>query len=327
MALANYSWVIGALVTSFGLIALAIALWPRKRDRTVTSYLAASKGETVEEVEEQLDAAQTPLARLRAITRAFGADRTGRVTGSDKVAQKLVLSDLPLTPEEWLIARLVIAVVVGGLLTLRFGLLIGAVGAILVPLFGGSRFVAFRQKRREKKFEKQLVDAIDVLSGGVKAGFSLVQALDLVSKRLPEPAATEFGRAAQEIKLGLSVDDALTHLAVRNRSRELTLLCNALRIWRQTGGNVSTILDSVRNTLRARIALKGEVSTLTAQARLSGWIIGLLPVALVGILSLITPTYLQPMFTNPIGIGLLMFGAFLIASGAFAMSRLSKLDF
>jgi tight adherence protein B len=187
------------------------------------------------------------------------------------------------------------------------------VAALAVPVFGGRFLLGFRQRRRVRRFDNQLGDVILMLANALKAGYSFPQALMTVANTGPMPIAGEFGRTSREMQLGLSVDDALRRIVERNASEDLDLLITAVQIHRVVGGNLTEILESIANTIRERVRIKGEIRTLTAQARASGWIISLLPIGLAAVLTVIAPDYFTPMFTQlagqiMLGVGLLMMG-------------------
>jgi tight adherence protein B len=209
---------------------------------------------------------------------------------------------------------------------LRFGtpvmLLVGPVAAWL----SSGVFLKFRQGRRTRAFNNQLGDTITLLSNALKAGYSFAQALASVSRNANPPIADEFARATREIALGIPVDDALNHMVQRNKSEDFDLLVTAVQIQRVVGGNLAEILDTIAYTIRERVRIQGEIRTLTAQARISGIIITLLPFGLAGVLELISPSYFGPMLTETLGHILLGIGIFSIAIGAAAIQKIVKIE-
>jgi tight adherence protein B len=192
--------------------------------------------------------------------------------------------------------------------------------------FASGLFLRFRQSRRTRAFNRQLGDTLTLLSNALKAGHSFAQALSTVSKNASPPIADEFARATREIALGISVDDALTHMVERNKSEDFDLMVTAVQIQRVVGGNLAEILDTIAFTIRERVRIQGEIRTLTAQARASGWIITVLPFALAGILSFVSPSYFLPMFSDPLGHVLLGLAIFSIAIGAAAIQKIVKIE-
>ena len=146
-------------------------------------------------------------------------------------------------------------------------------------------------QKRMKAFNAQLGDAIVMMSNAVKAGFTFQQAMDIVSKEMNDPISGEFNRAINEVQLGVPLEDALNGISKRITSDDFDLVATAVIIQRQVGGNLTHILDTVGQTIRERIKLNGEIKSLTAEGIMSGWIIGLLPVALAGFFLMLDPHY------------------------------------
>ena len=134
------------------------------------------------------------------------------------------------------------------------------------------------------------------------------------ANEMPDPISREFRILINEMQLGISTEEALTNLSERVENEDLELLVTAVLIQRQIGGNLSEILDNISSTIRGRVKLKGEISALTAQGRMSGIIVSLLPFALAGLLIIINPTYFTPMISNPIGIIMMLVGIVRITS-------------
>ena len=172
---------------------------------------------------------------------------------------------------------------------------IGAVVGFMLPRFWLNR----RRAARLRAFNGQLADTITLIANALRAGSSFLQAVELVVRETRPPISTEFGRVIREVNLGLPFDQALENMLRRVRSDDLELMVTAISIQHQVGGNLAEILDSIAFTIRERVRIKGEIRTLTAQQRLSGYVVGFLPFGLTGILFLIAPTFMQPMFRKP----------------------------
>jgi tight adherence protein B len=248
------------------------------------------------------------------------SSRTGRL------AESLARADLRLKTSEWVLGVAGAGAVLGLLLWLRFNNPVFiVVGPPAMWLLSG---IALRvlQARRIRAFDKQLGDTIVLLSNALKAGYSFAQAMNTVSKSATPPIAEEFSRATRETALGISVDDALNHMVKRNMSEDFDLMVTAVQIHRVVGGNLAEILDTIAHTIRERVRIKGEIRTLTAQARASGWIITLLPVGLAAALTVISPDYFTPMFTHTLGIGMLAVGAFSMLIGFALIQKIVKIE-
>ena len=172
---------------------------------------------------------------------------------------------------------------------------IGAVVGFMLPRYWLNR----RRAGRLRAFNGQLADTITLIANALRAGSSFLQAVELVVRETRPPISTEFGRVIREVNLGLPFDQALENMLRRVRSDDLELMVTAISIQHQVGGNLAEILDSIAFTIRERVRIKGEIRTLTAQQRLSGYVVGFLPFGLTGILFLIAPTFMQPMFRKP----------------------------
>lgn len=269
-------------------------------------------GKPLKDLLDTITAAMTPLL--------------ARSSHSGKLAEDLQKADLHMKSSEWLLAVGGGGVGLGILLTLRFGSPVAlVVGPVLAWVISGL-YLRFRQARRTRAFNNQLGDTITLLSNALKAGYSFAQALSSVSRNGSPPIADEFARATREIALGISVDDALNHMVERNQSEDFDLLVTAVQIQRVVGGNLAEILDTIAFTIRERVRIQGEIRTLTAQARASGLIITLLPFGLSAVLSVISPAYFGPMFTETLGHIMIGIGVVSIAIGAAAINKIVKIE-
>ncbi len=173
--------------------------------------------------------------------------------------------------------------------------------AALLGLIGPLMYLRMKQHQKIARFNNQIGDTLVMVSNSLKAGYGFLQAIDMVAKEMAPPIRTEFARTIQEINLGTTTEDALIRLSERVPSPDLDLVITAMLIQRQIGGNLSEILDNISQTIRERVKIKGEVKALTAQGRLSGLIIGLLPVGIGAFLLLVNPNYIMQLFTDPRG--------------------------
>ena len=188
-------------------------------------------------------------------------------------------------------------------------------------------YIKNKQKKRRDMFESQLSDALMIASNCLKSGLTFNQAMDTISNECEEPIKSEFKRTVNEITFGSSQDDALEAMAGRVRSEDFDLVVSAVSIQRQTGGNLSEILDTIAGTIRERYKIKGEIKTMTGQGRVSGIIIGALPVALLLIMSLINKELIMTLFTTPIGNALLILSVVLETVGAIVINRIVTIKF
>lgn len=164
-----------------------------------------------------------------------------------------------------------------------------------------SLYAYFKAMRRMKLFTDQLGDTVAMLSNAIKSGFTFQQAMDVVAREIQGPISEEFTRALNEIKLGITLEEALEGICRRVQNDDFEMVSMAVVIQRQVGGNLSQILDTVGETIRDRIKLKGEIKTLTAEGVISGWTIALLPVGVALISKAMNPTYFDAFMENEIG--------------------------
>jgi tight adherence protein B len=189
-----------------------------------------------------------------------------------------------------------------------------AVGAIAPRIW-----LNFRKGSRLKQFNSQLPDTITLIANALRAGSSFLQAIELVVRESRPPISTEFGRVIREVNLGLPFEQALENMVRRVKSDDLELMATAISIQHTVGGNLAEILDSIAYTIRERVRIKGEIRTLTAQQRMSGYVVGFLPIALAGFLFLVAPKFFDPMWVKPPEILGLPAGMVVIGFGLFMM--------
>ncbi|MCO5208872.1 MAG: type II secretion system F family protein [Caldilinea sp.] len=229
----------------------------------------------------------------------------------EKLQTMLVRADVPMSTGEFL--AILLAVAGGGFLlgAWRAGLLIGIVVAaalMILPIF----YLKQRQAKRRNAFTNQLPDVLTLLVGSLRAGYGLSQALELVAREVPEPAAKEFQRVMRGMSLGLPMHRALEGMADRVESDDLDLVVTAINVQYEMGGNLSTVLENISETIRQRVRVLREVRVLTAQQRLTGNILAGMPILLAVALSVISPGYFDAFFEEgwvrmlPLGAAVMM---------------------
>ena len=272
-----------------------------------------------------------PSSGLReSMNRLFqpAADRVGRGNlkkGKPSVAEQLQRADLKLRTSEFFMIQIGSAVLVGLIVFLRFHAIAGWLLLFLGYLLPGF-YVRYRINKRLKAFNNQLGDTLTLLSNAIKAGYSFAQAIDTVAKNAVAPIADEFGRAVREMNLGGSPDEALSNITKRIASADFDLVATAYAIHRTVGGNLAEILDNIAYTIRERVRIKGEIATLTAQARASGTLITFLPLVLATFMFFVTPTYFRPMFDSIIGWAMMGLGLFMIFIGNLIIRRVVAIE-
>ncbi|CAG9609222.1 hypothetical protein NEOCIP111885_02964 [Pseudoneobacillus rhizosphaerae] len=215
-------------------------------------------------------------------------------------------SGLPLKPEEFVLFQWISTALIGGILLLFSGkIILMIVGGFLGFLFP-RWYLKKKQRERMTKFNDSLPDMISTVVGSLRAGFSFPQALKTVAEEADSPIKEEMEFVLKEMQYGNSLEDSLNSLKDRMPSEDLDLMIQAILIQRQVGGNLATVLDKIVETIRDRTKIQRQIKTLTAQGRLSGIVIAIMPFVLSLVLYLIEPTYIGTLFIHPIGIALVI---------------------
>jgi tight adherence protein B len=241
-----------------------------------------------------------------------------------KVQRDLARANLKLRVAEYYYIRLGASLGLGVLLFVFRDPLSGVVGFILgyfLPRF----WVGRRIGGRLSSFNKQLPDTITLLSNSLRAGSSFLQSIELVSREGGPPMSEEMGRVVREVNLGLGMEEALHNLVRRIKSDDLDLMVTAIGIQQQVGGNLAEILDTIAFTIRERVRIKGEINTLTAQGRVSGYLVAFLPIGLGVALNAINPAFMAPLFTQTIGRILIGVGAVMMFIGFMAIRKITDI--
>lgn len=267
--------------------------------------------------------ARIPGLRSLSASAKSAADKRGVLHGLEST---LAQANIALGPGEAIAASLLLSAVVGLLVALftRRIVLGGVVAAVMILfVFAVLSYLSGRERRR---FESQLPDTLTLLSTSLRAGYSLLQAVEAVASEAPDPTAREFGRAVAEIRLGRQVVGGLEGVADRTGSEDFAWAVMAIEIQREVGGNLSEVLQTVADTMLQRNRLRGEVKALTAEGRISAIVLSALPFALFGFLYLSNPDYLTPLISQLTGWIALGVGGVLIAAGIFWMAKIVDIE-
>lgn len=229
------------------------------------------------------------------------ARRTGSTSRRSRLDLMMVRAGLPLLGSEFL------AISAGGALLVCIIIALATrnpvTGLLALLLFLASDFV-FVQRRITKRlnnFQRQLADCLSLVANSLRAGFSFLQTMEIISREMEPPMSTEFERVMRDTSLGKSLDEALHDMDERVGSADFSLVVTAVLIQQQVGGNLATILDTIRSTITERIRIRREVNTLTAQGKMSGIVLACIPVALALFFYITSPEYLTPLLTTDIG--------------------------
>ncbi|WP_318506918.1 type II secretion system F family protein [Bacillus sp. T3] len=245
---------------------------------------------------------------------------------SSKWEQKLEAANLPLKTEEFTAVRIMSGLGLATATTiLKLPLAIIFVGAMLgnhLPAV----YVNQKIKKRRARCMTQLPQALGTMATSMKSGYSFLQAMQVIAQEVPDPIGTEFKKTLREINLGVPLEEAFENLITRLPTDDIKIVANAIVIQRSTGGNLTQILDTIQETITDRVRIKEELRALTAQGKMSAWIISLLPVILGVILNLMNPEYFQPMLTHPLGWTFLGFGTISGIIGWFVIQKIVNIE-
>lgn len=229
--------------------------------------------------------------------------------------------------ENWTVGQLVLGSLLSGVVFFWFGRFWLQSGAILflisVVVMGlPFAYLFMRRSRRFLKCNEQLPDAMDLIARALKAGHSLSAAIEMAAQEIPAPLGPEFRRVFEEQSFGLPFRDALLNLIGRLPIEDLRFIVTAMLIQRETGGNLVEVLDKTTQVLRERIRLKGQLRIYTAQGRLTGWILCLLPFLVFIAISIVNPKYTDVLVDDPLGRNLIWAGLALMAMGILVIRKI-----
>jgi tight adherence protein B len=321
------SWLLvaGAAAVGAGLLGLLVLLVPPSR---VPSMGAA------EAVSAYVGSLPAPVSTgpPRPDARMHATDAAAQVLGrnrslEERIRHRLEAAGSRLKPAEWLLVHTAVFVGAG-----VAGLLAGAGNVPVFALFlllgalGPWLYLGLRGSRRRKAFSAAVPDTLQLMSGSLAAGLSLAHSAATVSREGVDPVASEFRRALVETRLGVPLEDALEGIAARFDSEDLAWAVMAIRIQRQVGGNLAELLDTVAATMREREYIRRQVAALSAEGRISAWVLGCLPPGFLLYLLLANREYVMVLFSDPRGWVLLAAAGLWLGVGVVWMSRLVRVE-
>ena len=232
---------------------------------------------------------------------------------------------------DWTVSRLLLTCAAVGaiaFMTVVFGLsqsplLGGLVGAVFAaaPML----YVSYLRRGRLDKFERQLPEALDLITRALRSGHAFSGALQMVGDEMAEPIAGEFRIVHDEVNFGVSMQQSLTNLSERIPLTDLRYFIVSVLIQRESGGNLTEVLGNLSRLIRERLKMMARVKVLSAEGRLSAWVLGVMPFALAAVMYLMNPEFMSPLWTDPIGISIIKYMLMLMAFGAFVLSRIIKI--
>jgi tight adherence protein B len=235
-------------------------------------------------------------------------------------AKDLERAGLTLNVKEYFIVRLIVGLVLGAVVAMVVPFPILALPAAAIGFYVVGFWLKIRIGKRKSKLEHQLVELLQMMSSGLRAGFGFSQAMESAANQLPDPLQTEIKRALRDISVGATVEQSLEALNIRVGSSDFDIVITAILIQRQVGGNLAEILENVAHTMRERERIRGEIQTLTSQQRLTGYVIGGIPVGLFVVFMFVNPEFTTLLFTDPFG-RMLLGGAMVMEFMGFMVIR------
>lgn len=315
------STVLPALVVGGGLALLVVGVLLRVRDRErlLAEILDLPFGERDVPV-EAITETRSPIAEGAvglAGRLVAQLDTKGTLLGMLERAQ------IPMKPGEYLLVVTCAGIAFGALLiAVTTETLFGVLGLVLA-FVGGLGLLRVRVSRRRRKFEQRLPDALTLIASSLSAGHTFLRAIQMMCEESEPPLSEEFSRVVSETRLGGSLVDALARMATRLQIRDLDWVVQAIRIQQSVGGKLADLLHTLADFIRAREEVRREVAVLTAEGRVSAWVLGALPLFLLLVIQTISPHYLQPLF-HGMGIVVLLGTAASVVFGTYLIFRMVK---
>ena len=254
-------------------------------------------------------------------------ERISKLGITEVIGNELLDAEIMVRPEEflgmWIVVGLCLPLLTMLLLRNFISGFIVLLLCIILPLL----FLKTRKGKKMEKFDEQLSDALLTISNCLSAGLSFQQAMENIAREMPDPIANEFGRTVKEMRLGKTTEKALSDMMERVPSKDLSIALNAILIQHQVGGNLSEILESIAETIEDRRRVRKEIKVLTAQGKISGMIVGLLPLFLGIILTIINPSYMIPFFVSPIGIIAIIIAVVMELIGVLLIKKIVTIEY
>ena len=317
-------FLVSLISTLFILLILIFLLEYRSRNRQALArrmrYYAGGM-ETQEKPRERKSLAE----RFRSLLQS-GGKLLSNIRHARGLDFKMQQAGIPLLGTEFLIlvaiSMAVAFVVSSGMARKLYVGLFAALGVAMAEWI----YVLIRIDRREAAFTNQLGDCLTMVANAMRAGFSFLQAMDLISKEMEPPISDEFKHVMRDINLGASVERALDDMDKRVNSPDFSLVVTAVLIQQQVGGDLAHILDTISETIQDRIRMRREVKTLTAQGRMSGWVLVALPIFTGLLISATSPNYMEPLFNEKIGQIAIVIAVVMDIIGYIVIQRIVDID-
>ncbi|TFV89650.1 type II secretion system protein F [Blastococcus sp. CT_GayMR16] len=307
--------VAGVAAFAAGLLVLALVVVPAGPSRVPLSRLDPT---VVPETSALAGAGAAAEAAVEKVLVRRGRLAAG-VAALEQAGMSTTLPNFVLAVGLWTVVAAAGGVLVGGPL-------LGLLMLVVVPV-GARLLVTFKAGRRQSAFADQLDDSLQLMASSLRAGHSLLRAVDAVSQDAVSPTAEEFSRIVNETRVGRDLGDSLDEVAERMRSDDFTWVAQAIAIHREVGGNLAEVLDAVGHTIRERNQIRRQVKALSAEGKLSAIVLGALPFAIVGFISMTNPAYLAKFTESVAGYGMLAAVVVLMLMGGFWLKKTVAIRF
>ena len=318
-------FIVSLISTVFILLIMILLLEYRSRNRRALArrmrYYAGGDMDTQEKPKERKPLAERFMDLLHSAGKHLSNIRHAR--GLDFKMQK---AGIPLLGSEFLILLALSAFVSVAVVSIVTKMLFAGILVAIVVVVAEWVYVLLKISRREAAFTNQLGDCLMMVANAMRAGFSFLQAMDLVAKEMEPPISEEFKHVMRDIGLGASVERALDDMDKRVSSPDFSLVVTAVLIQQQVGGDLAHILDTISDTIQDRIRMRREIRTLTSQGRISGYVLGVLPFALAAFISVTNPGYLEPLFTERLGQIAIGIAVVMVLIGFIIIQRIVDID-
>jgi tight adherence protein B len=312
-----------ALAVGAGLTLVVIGILVRARDReqSLAEILDLPFGER----DVAVEAVTETRGSVAQGTVGFANQLIAQFDAKGSLTESLEKARIPLHAGEYLVVATCATLVVGVLLRIVTGSIVfGAIGLLVGPMLAAS-YPKFKLRRRRRAFEAQLPDALSLIASSIAAGHTFLRAIQMMCEESEPPMNEEFARVVYETRLGDPVVDALGRMAVRLEIKDLQWVVQAIRIQQTVGGKLADLLHTLADFIRAREEVRREVSVLTAEGRISAYVLGALPVGLMFAMQVLNPGYLQPLLEGK-GLFVLAGTGLSIITGVFVILRMVKIE-
>lgn len=317
--------IVSLICTIFILLILLFALEYRSRSRRALARRMRYYASGMENTQDQPQEKKTLKERFLGILRG-GGRLLNNIRHARGLDLKMQQAGIPLLGTEFVLLMVmsaIIAAAVGIILSDRWH--VGIMAAVMVVALEYI-YILLRIERRAASFTNQLGDCLMMIANALRAGFSFLQAIELISKEMEPPVSEEFKHVVRDVGLGTPVERALTEMDRRVGSSDFSLVVTAVLIQQQVGGDLARILDTISETIQDRIRMRREVKVLTSQGRMSGWILVLLPIAVGLFMTSMNPGYLDPLFHDSVGRIILAITIVMEIIGAVVINRIVDID-